>query len=105
MMGGIMGVVAALFGILWTALAPGFMKAFGILFIGVAVINAVYSFRHASGKHRYSAYDIVDSAEEPDPLQQRFGPAPRQPDRFCPYCGAAVEETFAFCPKCGKIQP
>ena len=104
-MGGIANVFAALFGLIWTAVAPGFMKLFGILFIGMAVVNAVYNFKNAAGKERYSEFDIVDSREEPDPLNARFGVQQEQPDAFCPYCGAGVEGDFEFCPKCGRKLP
>ena len=36
-MGGIGAVAAAVFGIFWTAIAPGFMKAFGVIFIVIAI--------------------------------------------------------------------
>lgn len=103
--GGIMAVFMALFGLFWTVIAPGFMKVFGILFVGIAVFEAIYSFKNATGKERYSEFDIVDSHEEPDPLNRRFGVEAEAPDSFCPYCGAGVEVTFDFCPKCGRKLP
>ena len=36
-MGGIGAAAAAVFGIFWTAIAPGFMKAFGVIFIVIAI--------------------------------------------------------------------
>ena len=109
-----------MFGIIWmcgaaSMGAPGFFLLFGVAFIGIGVVNAVYSFKNAAGENRYSAYDIVDSDEEPDPLDERFG---RQPDNaappqagetgklaYCPYCGAKLGEGFSFCGKCGKALP
>ena len=109
MMGGVASVFAVVFGIIWmcgaaSMGAPGFFLLFGVAFIGIGVVNAVYS-----------AYDIVDSDEEPDPLDERFG---RQPDNaappqagetgklaYCPYCGAKLGEGFSFCGKCGKALP
>lgn len=106
MMGGVMGIAAALFGVLWTVMAPGIMKAFGLIFVVIAVVQAVYNFKNATGKERYSAYDIVDGSEEPDPLNRRYGhTAPRQAGEeanFCPYCGAPAEEAHNFCRRCGK---
>ena len=99
MMGGVASVFAVVFGIIWmcgaaSMGAPGFFLLFGVAFIGV---------------------DIVDSDEEPDPLNVRFGsrsdPEPEvqtgEPGRFayCPYCGARLGEGFAFCGKCGKALP
>ena len=120
MMGGIGSVAAVLFGMIWTyatvsAGAPFFFPLFGVVFIGVGIANAVYSFKNATGDNRYSAFDIVDSDEEPDPLNERFGGRtapepdgqPGEPGEFayCPYCGARLGEGFAFCGKCGKALP
>ena len=118
MMGGVASVFAVVFGIIWmcgaaSMGAPGFFLLFGVAFIGIGVVNAVYSFKNAAGENRYSAYDIVDSGEEPDPLNERFGrqaeePAPDVPSdgfAYCPYCGAKLGEGFSFCGKCGKALP
>ena len=116
-MGGVASIIAVVFGIFWTVSAasmgaPVFFPIFGVLFIVTGVIQAVYNFKNAAGKNRYSAYDIVDSAEEPDPLNQKFGGPPPEgpaaPDgsiRYCPYCGAEVGDGFAFCAKCGRKLP
>ena len=120
MMGGIGSVAAVLFGIIWTFAAasmgaPVFFPLFGLVFIGVGIANAVYAFKNATGENRYSAFDIVDSDEESDPLNERFSgqtasKADRQPGEpgefaYCPYCGAKLGEGFAFCGKCGKALP
>lgn len=120
MMGGIGSVAAVLFGVIWTFAAasmgaPFFFPLFGLVFIGVGIANAVYSFKNATGDNRYSEFDIVDSGEEPDPLNERFGSRtasepdgkPGEPGEFtyCPYCGAKLGEGFAFCGKCGKALP
>lgn len=114
MMGGIVSIFAGLFGIFWMATAismgAGFMSVFGIIFIAIAVINAVYNFKNATSKNRYSTYDIVDEHEETDPLNEKFGVqcAEEEPSgdaRFCPYCGVKVSEDFEFCHKCGKKLP
>ena len=121
MMGGIGAIAAAVFGIFWTITAvsmgaPVMFPLFGILFICMGVAQAVYNFKNATGKNRYSSFDIVDEHEEQDPLQQRFGNQPKpeqQPqstamsaeDGFCPYCGNPVAGEFEFCPKCGKQLP
>ena len=119
MMGGVASVFAVVFGIIWmcgaaSIGAPGFFLLFGVAFIGIGVVNAVYSFKNATGENRYSDFDIVDSSEEPDPLNERFG---RQADAappeageagnfaYCPYCGAKLGEGFTFCGKCGKALP
>lgn len=115
-------VIAVVFGIFWTLGAagmgaPGIFPAFGILFILTGIINGIYHFFNATGKNRYSAYDITEDGEEPDPLSARFGEKPFESpdpagesdtgasDGFCPYCGAPVKRGYAYCSRCGKKLP
>ncbi len=117
MMGGVMAVAAGIFGVLWTVIAAGMggglFALFGLVFIAVAVIQAVYNFRNATGENRYSVFDITEDGEEPDPLGTRFGGDSEVSDRpeesgeslFCPYCGAKAGDGYAFCRKCGKRLP
>lgn len=122
MMGGIGSVVSIIFGIFWTVLAASMTQGFGlvgmifplfgVLFIIIGIVNAVYNFKNATGENRYSAFDITDDTEEPDPLNERFGnpaeyvhSARPSGNSFCPYCGAPVQGDFAFCRKCGKQLP
>ena len=115
MLSGIVGVFMIGFGILWTVMAAqasGIFAAFGILWTGIAVIITVYNFKNATSKNRYSDFDITDSAEEPDPLNERFGNIHNtarekndKDNKFCPYCGTAVEDDFAYCNNCGKKLP
>lgn len=115
MMGGIVGIFMIGFGILWTVMAAQaspIFSLFGILWTGIAVVNTVYNFKNATGKNRYSSFDITDNGEEPDPLNERFGDVRDTPqknsgaeNKFCPYCGTAVEEDFEFCNSCGKKLP
>ncbi len=115
MMGGVMGIFMIGFGILWTimaARASGVFALFGVLWTGIAIVQTIYNFKNATNKNRYSVYDITDEKEEPDPLNQRFGPAAdaeetegQGDNNYCPYCGKAVEDDFNFCSGCGKKQP
>ncbi len=113
MMGGVMSLFVGVFGIIWTVIAAGMgggaFALFGVVFILVAVVQAIYHFKNATGKNRYSAYDITDGAEEPDPLNQRFGerpePATDEDSAFCPYCGTPAEGDYLYCHKCGKKLP
>lgn len=113
-------VIAIIFGIIWTVMAsqmgaPIFFPLFGVLFIIMGIAQAVYNIKNAVGKNRFSSFDITDSNEEPDPLNQRFygvseQEAPSQmmtadDVKFCPYCGTKVDEDFKFCKKCGKKLP
>lgn len=115
MMGGIIGIFMIGFGILWTlmaARASGIFALFGILWTGIAIAITVYNFKNATGKNRYSTFDITDASEEPDPLNERFGRIQEDTQetsdvdsKFCPYCGTAVKGDFEFCNQCGKKLP
>ena len=114
MMGGIMAIFAAVFGLFWMGMAAsigaGPFALFGLFFIAIAISSAVYNFKNATQKNRYSMYDITSSEEEPDPLNEHFGEdEPRAQtsadSRFCPYCGTALQEDFVFCNICGKKLP
>lgn len=115
-MGGVMSILVGLFGVVWTIVAAsmggGVFALFGIIFIAVAVVQAIYNFKNATGKNRYSAFDITDSSEEPDPLNECYGnpQATTQKkndvnNKFCPYCGTPVAGDFEFCNNCGKKLP
>ena len=112
-MGGIGALVAAIFGIIWTIAvfsmgAPFFFCLFGVVFVLAGVGSAIYSFKNATGENRYSAFDVVDHNEEPDPLNARYGSGYSVEhssgihDSFCPYCGQPVQGDHKFCKKCGK---
>jgi len=134
MMGAFGAVAAAIFGVFWTMMAasmgaPIFFVLFGMIFVALGIAQAVYHYKNATSRNRYSAFDITDDKEEPDPLNEYFGGDRNsskteqddstrnisEPDTgeenhdsataFCPYCGASVDGEFSFCPKCGKKLP
>ncbi len=115
MMSGVVGIFMIGFGILWTVIAAqasGIFAIFGVLWTCIAIGMTIYNFKNATGKNRYSAYDITDEHEEPDPLNERFGhqqtSATNKTDtdnKFCPYCGTAVDKDYEFCNNCGKKLP
>ena len=120
MMSGVACVAVGIFGVIWTvgaaSIGGGLFALFGVVFIIIAIVNAVYNFKNATNKNRYSTFDIVDGSEEPDPLNERFGGTAyemRQSDmsegsggsEFCPYCGADVDADYVYCNKCGKKLP
>lgn len=114
MMGGVSGIFVIIFGIVWTILAismgGGLFALFGVCFVGIAIASTAYNFKNATGKNRYSEFDITEDGEEPDPLNQRFGSAPTEeaekaPAKFCPYCGTKAENDYAFCSSCGRKLP
>ena len=142
MLGAIIAVALAVFGILWVVMAsditssfPGgsadafifegndmlqdfsspmssigtIFPLFGLIFVAIAVVIAIYHFKNATGKNRYSTFDIVDGDEEPDPLNERFGNDPQgnsntkaDAPAFCPYCGNDLKEDHIYCDRCGK---
>jgi len=120
----VMCIFVALFGVFWTiaAISVGgfFLAPFGLIFIGIAIFNAVYNFKNATSQNRYSAFDIVDHTEESDPLNERYGKSSAAQTEntiksgtqnttgkssFCPYCGTKVDGDFVFCNSCGKKLP
>lgn len=110
-MGGIMSIFVALFGVYWTILASrasGAFALFGVFFVIIAIIQAVYNFKNAGSKNRYSAFDITNDEEEADPLNERFGKRDINSvtdSEFCPYCGTVVAGDYTYCNKCGKRLP
>lgn len=49
----------------------------------MAIFGAVYNFKNATSKNRYSTFDITTAGEEPDPLNTYFNntkPQPTTPD-------------------------
>ena len=117
---------AVIFGVIWTVIAFGMTSnfpaemgivrifpLFGVVFIAIGVVQAIYHYKNFTGKNRMSMLDITDDREEPDPLNEYFSgrqeeePLPRrtenrQGEKYCPYCGQPMAQEFQFCPKCGK---
>ena len=114
-MGGIGSIVVGVVGVGWTVMAssmgaPGFFTLFGVAFVVLALAGAVYNLKNATGKNRFSTFDVTDGHEEPDPLNAYFGgrgeeAGAKDAAAFCPYCGAEAEDGFRFCKKCGKELP
>ena len=117
MMGGVASVVISVFGVFWVVMtarmgAPFFFPLFGVAFVLLGIMQAVYHFHNATGENRHSIYDITDSREEPDPLDPRHSrmqddyerPAaePRPASGYCPYCGAVAGSDYTYCRQCGK---
>lgn len=129
-MEGAAGILAVIFGVIWTVLACSITQGagviglifplFGVVFILVGLVNTIYSLRNAFGENRHSEYDITEEGEEPDPFDPRNAqredlyrrsagasapsrtPPPAGEGGFCPYCGAPVQADYEFCRRCGK---
>lgn len=68
-MGGVGGIVVAIFGVIWTigALsmgAPPFFALFGLLFVVMAIAGVVYNFYNATSRNRMSSFDVTTDGEE-----------------------------------------
>ena len=128
MMGAFGSAAAVVFGVIWTFAAmsmgaPPFFGLFGIVFIAMGIVQVIYNYKNATGKNRFSAFDITDGHEEPDPLDEYFAKERRGEGRedrtafsgrngadlegnnFCPYCGDEVDDDYVFCGNCGKQLP
>lgn len=113
MMSGIVCIFMALFGVGWTVLAGSmapFMAFFGLIFVAVAVVMAVYNIKNAKSKNRYSSFDITEHGEEPDPFNEKYGNAQntaptKKASAYCPCCGAPVLDGYKYCADCGKKLP
>lgn len=78
----------------------------------LGVVQAIYHYKNATSKDRYSIIDIVDSGEVWDPsdnwVKNKNGDEPEIQNsmtselNYCPYCGAKVNSDYTFCSKCGK---
>jgi len=72
-------IVVVIFGVFWTILAASLTSSFpfgivgiifplfGLVFIILGVVQAIYHYKNATSKDRYSIIDIVDSGEVWDP--------------------------------------
>ena len=74
-MGAAMSAVVAVFGVFWTIAAlsigaPVFFVPSGGVFVVMALVQAVYNYKNATGKERFSVMDIVDDDEEGDPTDR-----------------------------------
>jgi hypothetical protein len=119
-LGAVGSIAVGVFGVFWTIGAasmgaPSFFVLFGVVFVGLAIIQGIFHFKNATGKNRMSLLDITDKNAEPDPLDNFFVSSDThnlkddeveingEDYNYCPFCGNEIdEESFVFCTKCGK---
>ncbi len=130
-MGFIGSVAAVILGLFWTIMAArltagapfgigAIFPLFGILFIILGIVEAGYHYKNATGKDRYSIYDITDSSEEGDPADRWIKRAGDESEtdefheseqgyesklhgiNYCPFCGVKLDYNYNFCPNCGR---
>lgn len=116
MMNGVASVFVGVFGVIWTIAAasmgaPWFFCLFGVIFVVLAIAQALYNLHNATAKRRFSAFDITGDGEEPDPFdhapewehhEDTTAQTQGNAGSFCPYCGARTEADYRFCRKCGR---
>lgn len=137
-------VFSIIFGIFWTIMAfsitsrspfgiiGAIFPLFGVLFVIYGIFQALYHYKNATGKDRFSMFDITDPHEEGDPSEkwikqnnvgkgfednneygyrekEQYGDSyydrrdyPGGGFNYCPNCGLKLEERYNFCPNCGE---
>jgi len=120
-MGAVGSIAIGLFGIFWTIMAasmgaPIFFVFFGIIFVGIAIVQAIYHYNNATAKNRMSLFDITETNDEPDPLNRYINQTQEQDNNqfneqlnnassanYCPYCGNKISDnSYSYCSRCGK---
>ncbi len=110
----IMGVFGAVFGVFWTFLTIRmgalFMTPFGLVFIGIAIYQAVHNFKNAKSENRETLYDITEDEQESFDgvyeINHKDYEIERDDDsKYCPYCGNEVNAEYKYCNSCGKKLP
>lgn len=103
-----MTIGSCLFGIVflvvWTAIAPSFMKLFGLGGLAM-MIYRLYVLLQLSKEEEKTPPKELDPWDRPAISDTPRQEPPASGNGFCPYCGQQVEEHFAFCPKCGRRLP
>ena len=59
--------------------APVYFCLFGVVFVVLAIAQALYNLYNATAKRRFSLFDITEEGEEPDPRAAADGA-----NAFCP---------------------
>ncbi|MFK7692120.1 zinc ribbon domain-containing protein [Paenibacillus sp. HJGM_3] len=120
-LGAIGSIAVGAFGVFWTLSAasmgaPPFFVIFGVVFVGLAIIQGIYHFMNATRSNRMSLLDITEHGEEPDPLNvlaaERKGSLEQPGEKqlqipgsvnYCPFCGNKITDpTHKYCMSCGK---
>ncbi len=112
-LGFLSAVIAIIFGMIYIIIGFTF-PFFGIIFITVGIVQAVYYFHNLKDKNRFSIVDIVDSKEEGDSTDRWISNEAVMGDdkplkktkthdySYCPYCKHKLDNDDKFCPNCGK---
>ena len=93
----IFGIV---FLIIWTLIAPSFMKLFGLAGLAMMIYRLYVMIQLSNEDKKPNSQTEIDPWDRP-----AISDTPQHstdPNGFCPYCGSAVQSEFQFCPKCGR---
>ena len=104
MMGAAGSVFAGIFGVIWIIAAvsmgaPAFFPLFGLIFVGMAIVNGIYHYKNPLAQH------LAVEQEAPAEGEMQPAGAAGMEDGFCPYCGAPAAADFIYCKKCGRRLP
>jgi hypothetical protein len=111
---GVIAVLLALLGLIWTvnvvsrlSSREDMLASFGVLFICVAVVIAVYCFKKAAEAGRCeNEYDneIIKNISLTDGKAGNYGKKEthEEKEKFCPHCGTPASGYFDTCLNCGK---
>ncbi len=97
-MGVMSSIFAVVFGIFFVFSsmkmgAPAMFQLFGLGFVIMAIVTALYHYRNAFSDERMSMMDIEDNVREVKLSDKR---------EFCPYCGKKMDGDYPYCPYCGR---
>lgn len=92
------------FMVVWTAIAPSFMKLFGLGGLAM-MIYRLYVLLQLSKEKKQEPRQEIEPWERPAIEEVPRQEPKNSKDGFCPYCGRSIEETFEYCPKCGRKLP
>lgn len=105
-----MSIASCVFGIVfllfWCAMAPSFMKIFGLMGLAMMIYRLYVCIQLGKESKTKEIPQDTDPWDRPT-IQQppRQDAAPTGDNNFCPYCGGSVQAEFEYCPKCGRKQP
>ena len=98
-------IYGILFLIVWCAIAPSFMKLFGLFGLGMMIYRLYLCIQLGKEEKQKKLPPETDPWDRPAPSAAPKLENPTASGKFCPYCGFALQEGFEFCPKCGRRQP
>lgn len=102
-----MSIGSCVFGIvfllIWTAVAPSFMKLFGLAGLAMMLYRLYVTIQLTKDGKKAPPQKELDPWDRPAIHEEpRQDSANSGSNGCCPYCGSSVQAEFEFCPKCGR---